>query len=389
MRVLHWYPNLQTGGAVANTVAALANAEADLGIEVAIASAKSGDQALYGPVSVSERVRLLTWQPSWTLKKMTWAFHGISGRTITEFRELNPTVIHVHAEFNIDNLQVPRIFDCPILLSPHGAFDPIGLQKGLRWAKRFYLTLADRILYKKISLFHALSPSEQKNILALVPDSYIYCVPNGTLFDESRRPNGSEIGNSKKYETLNLVFVGRLDTYTKGLDILIQAFAGASKELGDRAIRLTLVGPDWNGSVLKLSRLAADLGVTDKVTFTGAIPQTSVADVIERADIYIQLSRHDAFPAGVAQALVAGIPTIASSHVGTTSYAEVAALPYLRVVSNDVEDAKNAIVDFAGRIHVLRELADRHHSAAVEFFSWRRIARMHIREYQSLGKTAL
>ena len=57
------------------------------------------------------------------------------------------------------------------------------------------------------------------------------------------------------------MFIGRLDSWQKGLDLLVEAFAHA--RLAEAA--LVLVGPDHRGSRRELAALAERLGIMSQV----------------------------------------------------------------------------------------------------------------------------
>ena len=67
MRVVHWYPNFLAGGGVANSVLALANAQAAAGADTWIASLAHKDP-IYGPLQPDDGVRLATWGTGRTLR---------------------------------------------------------------------------------------------------------------------------------------------------------------------------------------------------------------------------------------------------------------------------------------------------------------------------------
>lgn len=43
---------------------------------------------------------------------------------VRALRAMQPDGVHAHGEFNPDNWWAPRLWDCPIILSPQGAFHP-------------------------------------------------------------------------------------------------------------------------------------------------------------------------------------------------------------------------------------------------------------------------
>lgn len=101
--------------------------------------------------------------------------------------------------------------------------------------------------------------------------------------------------------------VARQEPY-KQTDLLVRAVAGA-RERGVSP-RLVVVG---DGSALAASRaLAAQLGVGAAVTFTGAVDDATLGRWWASASLYATASLQEAYGIGLAQALVAGLPVVAS-----------------------------------------------------------------------------
>jgi glycosyltransferase involved in cell wall biosynthesis len=172
--------------------------------------------------------------------------------------------------------------------------------------------------------------------------------------------------------------------FTKGLDLLLEAFALIVQRLPHRHPRLVLAGPDWNGGRTWLELRAATLGIGDRVHFTGALRGTQVGALLASADIYVQLSRHEGFPLSVAEALLAHKPAVLSDAIGTMSYPEIAALPHIRMVPPRAEEAALAMAAAAEALPQLALAARRSGDSLREFFSWDRIARLHLAQYWQL-----
>jgi glycosyltransferase involved in cell wall biosynthesis len=383
MRVLHWYPNFLSGGGVANAVLGLAEAQARLGAEVAIGAAKPESIALYQPMEPSEKVRLICWRARWVGSLGGFRLRVLSGEAVQQFRSFRPKVVHVHGEFNPDNLWAARVFDAPLVLSPHGAFHPLVLARR-RWLKEPYLALARRALYSHVNAIHAVSPAEARHTVSLLGNrAAIYCAPQGPNVNVipavdavSARTGGDGF--------FRFVFVGRLDVYTKGLDILLAAFARVVHAGLGAEMELLLVGPDWKGGLERLRRQAAELGCKQHVRFTGAVPGFKVREALVAGDAYVHLSRHEGFPLSVVEALLLGKPAVLSSEVGTVSYPEVASLPHVRVVPPRPEAAATAMVELVRMCDALRERARDYLAGLRWFFSWERVAQVHLERYEEI-----
>lgn len=375
MRVLHWYPNFCGGGAVANLTLFLAEAQARLGAEVLLAAAAAEGEPLYEPPSPAE-AKLLLWQPLVRFQTGSLVLRGLRREDARRLRAFRPDVVHAHGEFNPDNLRLPQLFGSSLVLAPQGAFHPGVFMKRRRRSKLAYARLARLLLYRHVTCFHATSPDEAEHVRSMFPGARVYVAPNLALFDTRPRVRSASEG------ALRLIFVGRLDVFTKGLDLLLAAVAAARARLEPTQVRLTLVGPDELGGRAVLERQVSERGLDDVVEFTGVLPRAQVDERLGESDLYIQLSRHEALSLSTIEALLAPLPVILTG-TGIASFAEIASLPHVAVVPTEAGAAADAIVDAAMRLPELATEAERARGRVAEFFSWRRVAETHFAAYRA------
>ena len=372
MRIVHWYPNFLGGGGVANAVLGLATAQAELGHDVIVVAAEPRNAPLYEPMDV-EGLRLVTFRERRRLQVGGLRFRLIDAGERARLRLLAPEAVHAHGEFNPDNVWAVHLFGAPVFLSPQGAFHPVVLRKSRALAKRAYLPLARRLLYGKLAALHALSPDEARDVRSALGGLPLYTLPQGGNVRVRTGAPAHRNGGPPR-----LLSVGRLDVYTKGLDVLLEAFAAARSSA---PIELTVVGPDWNGGRAELERRAAALGLNGSVRFTGALAGAEVAGELERADVYVQLSRHEGLPLAVTEALAAGKPAVLSSAIGTCSIPEVKRFGHVVVTQPTAEAATGALVTAARSIDRLHAAAGASAQDVASLFSWRRIAQLHVERY--------
>ena len=103
--------------------------------------------------------------------------------------------------------------------------------------------------------------------------------------------------------------IGRL-TPQKGFDYALQAFAILLKKNHHEA-KLIIVGP---GDAGHYREIAADLGIVDKVVFTGF--RNDIPELLQAADIYWLTSRSEGIPNTMLEAMSAGIPVVAFEIAG-------------------------------------------------------------------------
>lgn len=120
-------------------------------------------------------------------------------------------------------------------------------------------------------------------------------------------PNGLELAKFKKLKRASkdrqtILYVGRLEEY-KGVQYTIRALP-----LLNENIRLEIVGSGpYKESLLGLAR---KLGAEHRVDFYQSLSQDELLHRYAEADIFVQLSRYEAYGITVAEALAAGTPCI-------------------------------------------------------------------------------
>jgi glycosyltransferase involved in cell wall biosynthesis len=386
VRILHWYPNYFAGGAIASAVCGLATAQSLLGSDTAIAAVTVTGSPLYESMENRTHVTIIRWTPTWTLQCKQLQLRGIPKEAVHRLHDFNPDLIHIHGEFNPDNLWVPRLFRRPIVLSPQGVFFPEAMEKYSRRIKALYVRFARQVLYRKVAAFHACSPVEGSYIAKYFPEQLVYPAPMA-LRNYIEFPKVCQPVPMQDKRTIDFIYVGRLAIHHKGLDILLQAFAHAIKLSTRGNLRLTLVGPDFRGGERWLRNQAEELGVANYVSFTGSLTGDEVIAALEAADIYIQMSRYEGFGLSILEALLAGKPVILSQSSGVSSYAEISSLPHVGVVPASTDEASRTMVQFANNIGDITKQAEQYRRPIWDFFSWQRIARVHLGMYQTLGAT--
>lgn len=123
----------------------------------------------------------------------------------------------------------------------------------------------------------------------------------------------------------HLLFVGNL-VEVKGIDVLLQACALLPDAAHDWHLQLVGEGPLQQ----QLMRMAAHLGIADRVSFHGSIPHDRLPDWFRAADLFVLPSRSEGVPNVLLEASACATPWIASDVGGIP---EIAALGASRLVA--------------------------------------------------------
>lgn len=107
-----------------------------------------------------------------------------------------------------------------------------------------------------------------------------------------------------------LLLVGSVGRFhpDKGQDLLIEAFASVAAT--NPKSRLVLIGRDCSHDNQALVQLIADQQLTDKVLLLGE--RSDIVACLQALDIYCMPSRTEGFPNGLAEAMAAGLPAVAT-----------------------------------------------------------------------------
>lgn len=128
-----------------------------------------------------------------------------------------------------------------------------------------------------------------------------------------------EVKTSFGKNGLRFVYIGRLQPYIKGLDIMIQAFAAQKEVLKANGCTLDIYGPDEDNG-MHCAPVVRDLikaaQAEDFITLHPAVFGDEKKSVLLESDIFIQTSRNDGMPMGILEALSYGLPCLVTD--GTT-----------------------------------------------------------------------
>lgn len=156
-------------------------------------------------------------------------------------------------------------------------------------------------------------------------------IPTGTDLEPYRCADWQALRKEKGWqdETV-LISVGRLAP-EKNWETLLQAFAKISSQRA--GLRLVLIGDGPARSALET--LAAELGIAERVTFTGALPFEDVPCHLKAADVFAFASVTETQGLVTIEAMAAGLPVVAVDGSGTRDIVEHGKQGFL--VENDAD----------------------------------------------------
>ncbi len=201
-----------------------------------------------------------------------------------------PLVATIHHPISVDRDIAVKSVSSPFLkMKEMRWYSFIGMQK------RVARTLGNLVTVSRYTRKHI---SKEFNI----PVNRLHVAPNGidtSLFTPlsgiERRPNRIMVTNSA-------------DTPLKGLAFLLRAVSIVARS---REVELVIVGkPGENGRVKKMIE---ELGIKDRVRFTGRIEQSEFSRQYARAAMAVVPSVYEGFGLPAAEAMACGVPVISTT----------------------------------------------------------------------------
>jgi len=230
-------------------------------------------------------------------------------KTVSEF-----DVIHLHSWRNFQDIIVhyyAKKYGVPYVLQTHGSLPRIITKQRLKWV--YDESFGHRLL-KYAAKVIALSRVEAEQYKRMgVRDEKIAIIPNCIdLFDYAVLPPRSRF--KKKFGIVDdkkiILYLGRIHR-TKGIDLLVRAYAYLIYEMKYNNTVLVIAGPD-DGYLNEAKVLANSLGVYSSTIFTGFISNEDKLGALVDADVFVTPSFYG-FPITFLESCISGTPIVTTS----------------------------------------------------------------------------
>jgi glycosyltransferase involved in cell wall biosynthesis len=110
-----------------------------------------------------------------------------------------------------------------------------------------------------------------------------------------------------------LLYLGRVEP-AKGVDLALQSLSLILSKHPNCI--LVVAGPEEENYISVLSQQARNLGVLDKVVFTGLLSPVQCLEAFSDSDIFVFPSHSENFGMAIAEAMICGLPVIVSDRAG-------------------------------------------------------------------------
>lgn len=239
----------------------------------------------------------------------------LSLRYKTRHKKLLQTmdVVHVHHPFLSGRLALNycRRVQIPIVFTNHTRYDlytqarlPLIPEEVSHSLLRAYMP----DFCSAVDLVISPSRGMEKILRQYGVESHIEVVPNGVELDRFHKAkplSRADFGFSEA--DILLVFSGRIAP-EKNLEFLLRSFAGVSQVFPN--VSLLIIGGGQKEHVENVKSLAKELGIANRVRFTGMIPYDDLPSYLAMCDAFVTASVTEVHPLSVIEGMATGLPIL-------------------------------------------------------------------------------
>ena len=285
-----------------------------------------------------------------------------------------PDLVVFHELYRPKYIKIAKVLRkerIPYIIVPHGEMTEKAQRK--KWLKK---KVANILLFNKIirgaKAIQCLSQLECQNI-KFKQNKFI--ATNGINLPEKKKDSFSNSG-------LKMVYIGRLDIYHKGLDLMITAIGQIKNQLLDNNCKLYIYGPDHKGRKEQVEKLIEDNNVNEIIELQQAIFGEEKENVLLGADVFIQTSRFEGMPMGILEAMSYGVPCLVTD--GTALADFINSYDTGWTCKTNTDSIADTILKFITEKEQLIEKSANAVAAIKENFNWDKEAKDCLDQYKKL-----
>lgn len=270
-------------------------------------------------------------------------------------------VFHLHGGWIPVYAKLSKIFSqykIRFVLTGHGAYNAVAMQRS-KSVKKLYFTLFEKKVVQRAHKIHSIGQSEVDGLEQIYPNNKNFLLPYGFELQ------ADHIKKQSSEKAFTIGFVGRLDTWTKGLDLVIRAFHEFQKM--DNNSKLWIIG-DGPGKA-DLEKFISENNVSNVVLW-GRKFGNEKDKLISQMHVFVHPSRNEGLPSSVLEAAALGVPVIVSKHTNVAeSVAQFKA--GISLVNNTKEDLKEAFLQLKQTDqNAMNRLSENARKMVTEAYSW-------------------
>ena len=298
-----------------------------------------------------------------------------------------PDIVNFHSTYIPFHTALARRckqVDWPYVITPRGVMSPLA-QSVKRTKKSVANLLFFHSYVKNAAAIHALSPREAKEIQDSFAVKRIFTISNGVedyLLEARDKLSPANLEDFRCPGDLMLGFVGRIDMYHKGLDLLLKAVAILNSQPGAFGCKLFVIGPfHRKRDERSFFSTVKSLDLKDNIKLLGPKYGEEKLRYFLACDAFVHTSRFEGMPMSVLEAMALGRPCLVTpgSNMGEV----------VRECGGwECQPNAQSIAETIKNIYEKRDslglIGKRSHELIRSRFTWRKVAEQLFHEYNKI-----
>lgn len=226
-----------------------------------------------------------------------------SWETLVECKFI-PDIVIFHEVYHIEFCKIAWQLlqrNIPYVVVPHGC-----MTRGAQKTKRIKKFIANGLLFqhflRKSSAIQFLSQKEMEDTKKIYR-SRGFVGTNGINLPDA-------VYQSSTTKEIKGIYIGRLDPWIKGIDLLIEAISAKQQNLIDGSFHLSLHGPDLFHWHEQIREMVAKKNLCEVVSVCDQLFGSDKREKLISSNLFIQTSRFEGMPMGILEALSYGMPCL-------------------------------------------------------------------------------
>lgn len=371
MKVLHVIPSLSPKhGGPSAALPAIARALIARGVEVTIATTDDDGAGCRIDVPIGELTRDVDGAERIHFRKNTEFYKVSLGlRQWLRAHGHDFDLVHIHALFSFSSVAAAHAAKrgrVPYVVRPLGVLNRWGMENRRRAIKAWSLRLIDLPILRGAATIHYTAEAERREAAEAHPtigSLPSVVIPLPVAMSDAAWGSVHDAADADAKAPV-VLFLSRIDQ-KKGIELLLEAFAGVRKDFPDAV--LMLAGDGDPNYVAALRTKAESLGIAANCRWPGFLSGAAKARAFSEATLFVLPSYSENFGIAAAEALAAGIPCVLSENVAVAEDARTADAALL--VRCDERDIAGAIRKVLSDQQLCKQLARRGRELVREKFS--------------------
>jgi glycosyltransferase involved in cell wall biosynthesis len=285
-------------------------------------------------------------------------------------------VLHVHSVFLWPTWKAARLaqqYKIPYVVSPRGMLVRELVRRKGRIRKNFWIGAVEKRTLAGAAFVHVTSDLEKLKLREFnFPINKVEIIPNGV--DMPMRPANIDISCTKMPPVI--LYLGRLN-WKKGLDRLIESIPHIEHEC-----RVVFAGGDDEEYGKTLLDIANRIGVADRIEFVGEVDDNMKWKLYSESSVVALVSYQENFGNVVLEALAMAKPVVVTGDVGAAEIVSEFNAGF--VVNGEPIEIAEAFDKLLSDSNLCNEMGARGRDAAVNCYSWNKIARNMAEKYMGI-----